>query len=122
MKLSSIVLILTIFANIHCFFGFTSQTIVEALYRENQPAHQTNESSNLNIMKILHKQVKLFIENIKSPKGYESPNICIWKICSKPLKKYMTGRPPNSNEKVTRKSKIAQNKWSNQRIFTRFQA
>jgi len=25
---------------------------------------------------------------MKSPEGYRAPNICVWKVCSKPLKKY----------------------------------
>jgi hypothetical protein len=25
---------------------------------------------------------------MKSPEGYRAPNICVWKVCSKPLKKH----------------------------------
>jgi hypothetical protein len=33
-----------------------------------------------------------FYKSLKSPEGYKAPNICVWKICSKPLKKKSSGK------------------------------
>jgi len=30
---------------------------------------------------------EMFYNAVKSPEGYKAPYICVWKICSKPLKK-----------------------------------
>jgi len=42
---------------------------------------------------------KKFYRAVKSPEGYKAPNICVWKICSKPLKK-------NKHEKNNKRPKI----------------
>jgi len=47
---------------------------------------------------ILNLQTK-FYKAVKSPEGYRAPNICVWKICSKPLKK-------NKHEKNNKRPKI----------------
>jgi len=31
---------------------------------------------------------EMFYNSVRSPEGYKAPYICVWKICSKPLKKY----------------------------------
>ena len=38
------------------------------------------------IIASIKKQIQELFKGFKSPKGYQAPNICIWKICSKPLK------------------------------------
>ncbi len=40
-----------------------------------------------------------FYKAVKSPEGYRAPYICVWKICSKPLKK-------NKHEKNNKRPKI----------------
>jgi len=40
------------------------------------------------VLDALLKLKKKFYKAMKSPEGYRAPNICVWKVCSKPLKKH----------------------------------
>ena len=39
------------------------------------------------IMDMIKEQAQRLIKALKSHEGYKASNICVWKICSKPLKK-----------------------------------
>ncbi len=68
-----------------CFTSIYSVSLAsESIVDQNDSI--TRSLKNRVLDAILNLQKK-FYKAMKSPEGFEAPNICVWKICSKPLKK-----------------------------------
>ncbi len=79
--------------------SLTSESILKQLYtQETKDNLITRPFKDRLFDTLLDLQTK-FYKAMKSPEGYRAPNICVWKICSKPLKK-------NKHEKNNKSPKI----------------
>ncbi len=97
MKLLTFIIILNIFIFSVDSNSFTSESIVEKLYGEKQSNGMTLKELKSYLKDGIQNGLHRMVESLKSPKGFKSPDICIWKICSKPLKK---GKKINMSKKT----------------------
>ncbi len=95
MRLFTVISLLVCFTSIYSV-SLASESIVD------QNDSITRSLKNRVLDAILNLQKK-FYKAMKSPEGFEAPNICVWKICSKPLKKNRHGknRPSTGGSKKT---------------------
>jgi len=79
--------------------SLTSNSILDQLYTKETKDNQITIPFKDRLFGTLLDLQKKFYKAVKSPEGYRAPNICVWKICSKPLKK-------NKHEKNNKRPKI----------------
>ena len=84
-------IVLICISNIYCR-GITSNSIVDQLYAQ---AEGKEAQPKIKLTWVLRGAFNKLLKSIKPPKGYESPNICVWKSCSKPLKNVKGQSPKN---------------------------
>ncbi len=86
MNLFKLTIVLIIVMNVNCYIH-TSELLMDKLYGKKQSNGKSLYELEFSIVSRLEKAVHKFIASLKSPKGFKSPAICVWKICSKPLQK-----------------------------------
>jgi len=70
----------------------TSKALVDQLYEKETKNDIIKSSLREKLFEIFSRIRERFYKFLKSPEGYKAPNICVWKICSKPLKKKGSGK------------------------------
>ncbi len=65
----------------------TSKALVDQLYEKEIKDGMIKSSFRERLFQNFSRLRESFYKSVKSPEGYKAPNICVWKICSKPLKK-----------------------------------
>ncbi len=70
----------------------TSKALVDQLYDKETKDDIIKSSLREKLFEIFSSIRERFYKSLKSPEGYKAPNICVWKICSKPLKKKSSGK------------------------------
>ena len=95
MNLLKLLIVLIIVINVNCYIH-TSELLMDKLYGKDQSNGKSLSELKFSIKSRLNKAVNKLIASLKSPKGFKSSAICVWKICSKPLQK--TEQKVNSKE------------------------
>ena len=85
-----LVLIILMIQSIQCSFASSKSMVTEVYGIKRQDGAYVNHLMD-NLKTSIMKQFNGLLDAMKSPKGFKSPNICVWKICSKPLKKLRSG-------------------------------
>ena len=70
----------------------TSRALVDQLYEKETKDDMITRSFIEKLFKTFSRLKESFYKSMKSSEGYKAPNICVWKICSKPLKKKGSGK------------------------------
>jgi len=65
----------------------TSKALVDQLYEKSSKDSMIKSSFREKLFETFSGLKERFYKSLRSPEGYKAPNICVWKICSKPLKK-----------------------------------
>jgi phage-related protein len=106
-----IIIILNIFIFSVDSYSLTSKSVVDKLYGENQSNGMTLNELKNHIKHGIQNGLDRMVESLKSPKGFKSPDICIWKICSKPLKKVKKIHTPKKAEQSCYKMTSSKIQW-----------
>ncbi len=72
--------------------SLTSKALVNQLYEQPIEDDMNTSSFREKLFETFSGLKESFYKSVKSPEGYIAPNICVWKICSKPLKKKNSGK------------------------------
>ena len=86
MNLLKLLIVLIIVINVNCYIH-TSELLMDKLYGKDQSNGKSLSELKFSIKSRLNKAVNKLIASLKSPESFKSPDICVWKICSKPLPK-----------------------------------
>ncbi len=78
--------ILTIIGLLICITGICCQSLTSESIDEKDDS--ITRPFKERVFDALANLKKNFYKAVMSPEGSRAPNICVWKICSKPLKKY----------------------------------
>jgi hypothetical protein len=65
----------------------TSRALVDQLYEKETKDDMITRSFREKLFETFSRLKESFYKSMKSSESYKAPNICVWKICSKPLKK-----------------------------------
>ncbi len=86
MRLLTTIGLLICLTGIFCI-DLTSKALVDELYEKGTKDGMINSSFREKLFQNFSRLRERFYKSVKSAEGYKAPNICVWKICSKPLKK-----------------------------------